>query len=48
MVFSTFPENPDLADFQIAIKHAKIDENSKFKKKIEKLILELPFGTGFI
>ena len=31
-VFSTFPENPDLADVQIAIKHAKIDENSKFKK----------------
>ena len=32
LVFSTFPENPDLADVQIAIKHAKIDENSKFKK----------------
>ena len=31
-VFSTFPENPDLADVQIAIKHAKIDENSKLKK----------------
>ena len=31
-VFSTFPENPDLADVQIAIKHAKIDENLKFKK----------------
>ena len=31
MVFSTFPENPDLADVQIAIKHAKIDEISKFK-----------------
>ena len=31
-VFSTFPENPDLADVQIAIKHVNIDENSKFKK----------------
>ena len=47
-VFSTFPENPDLADVQIAIKHAKIDENSKFKKNLENLILELPFGIGFI
>ena len=33
MVFSTFPENPDLAYVQSAIKHRKIDENSKFKKK---------------
>ena len=47
-VFSTFPENTDLTDVQIAIKHAKIDENSKFKKKFENLILELPFGGGFI
>ena len=47
-VFSTFPENPDLADVQIAIKHAKIDENSKFKKNLENFILELPFGIGFI
>ena len=44
-VFSTFPENPDLADVQIAIKHPKIDENSK---KFRKLILELSNGGGFI
>ena len=46
-VYTTFPENPDMAGVQIAIKHAKIVENSKFKK-IEKWILELPFGGGFI
>ena len=45
MVFFNIFENPDIADVQIVIKHAKIDENSK---KIEKLILELPFGGGFI
>ena len=28
-----FSENPDLGDVQIVIKHTKIDENSKFKKK---------------
>ena len=44
MVFSTFPENPDMAGVQITIKHAKIVENSKFKN----IILELPFDIGFI
>ena len=29
-VYTTFPENPDMAGVQIAIKHAKIVENSKF------------------
>ena len=48
LVFSTFPENPDMAGVQIAIKHAKIVENSKLKKKFENIILELPFGVGFI
>ena len=47
-VFFTFFENPDLAGVQSALKHAKINENSKFKKKFEKLILELSFGGGFI
>ena len=32
MVFFNIFENPDMADVQIALKHAKIDENSKFKK----------------
>ena len=31
------PENPDMADVQSTIKHDKIDENSKFEKKIEKI-----------
>ena len=31
--FLAFFENPDMVDVQIAIKHAKIYENSKFKKK---------------
>ena len=48
LVFSTFPENPDMVGVQSAIKHAKIDEISKFKNKIENIILELPFGIGFI
>ena len=30
--FLAFFENPDMADVQIAIKHAKIYEKSKFKK----------------
>ena len=30
--FFDFFENPDMADVQIAIKHVKIYENSKFKK----------------
>ena len=47
-VFSTFPENPDLADVQIAIKHAKNRRKFKIQKKFENLILELPFGIGFI
>ena len=29
--FFDFFENPDMADVQIAIKHVKIVENSKFK-----------------
>ena len=37
-----------MADVQSAIKHIKIYENSKFEKKIENIILELPFGIGFI
>ena len=37
-----------MVDVQSALKHAKIDENSKFKKNLENLILELPFGIGFI
>ena len=41
-------ENPDIVDVQNHTKCAKIDENSKFKKKIENLIRELPFGIGFI
>ena len=48
MVFFNIFENPDMADVQIALKHAKIDENSKFKKNFENLILGLPFGGGFI
>ena len=32
MVFFNIFENPDMADVQIALNHAKIDENSKFKK----------------
>ena len=35
--FFDFFENPDMAEVQSAIKHAKIDENSKFEKKIEKI-----------
>ena len=31
--FFDFFENPDMSDVQIAIKHVKIYENSKFKKK---------------
>ena len=31
--FLAFFENPDMADVQSAVKHAKIVENSKFKKK---------------
>ena len=47
--FFDFFENPDMADVQSAIKHAKIVENSKFKKQNSKhLILELPFAIGFI
>ena len=46
LVFSTFPENPDMFGVQSALKHLKIDEISR--KKIENLILELPFGVGFI
>ena len=30
--FLAFFENPDMVGVQIAIKHAKIYENSKFKK----------------
>ena len=45
MVFFNIFENPDIADVQIVIKHAKIDENSK---KIENLIPKLSFGGGFI
>ena len=30
--FLAFFENPDMSDVQIAIKHVKIYENSKFKK----------------
>ena len=33
---------------QSAIKHAKIDEISKFKKNLEILILEISFAGGFI
>ena len=37
-----------MVDVQSAVKHAKIVENSKIqKKKLEKIILELPFGVGF-
>ena len=46
-VFSTFPENPDLAYVQSAIKHGKMVENSNFKKNLENIILELPFDIGF-
>ena len=35
--FLAFFENPDMSDVQITIKHVKIYENSKFKKKIEKI-----------
>ena len=37
-----------MADVQMVIKHAKIDEISKFKKNFEKLIQKLSFGGGFI
>ena len=45
--YDFFPENPDMAGVQIAIKNAKIVESSKFKK-IENIIPELQFGIGFI
>ena len=48
MVFFNIFENPDMAYVQSAIKHGKMVENSNFKKKLENIILELPFGGGFI
>ena len=37
-----------MVDVQSALKHAKIYENSKFKKNPKKLIPKLSFDIGFI
>ena len=37
-----------MVDVQSALKHAKIYENSKFKKNPKKLIPKLSFAVGFI
>ena len=41
-------ENPDLVNVQIDIKHVKITDFLKFQKNLEKLILDLSFGMGFL
>ena len=47
LVFSTFPENPDLVDVQSAIKHAKYTKFQIFKNKNRKPDLRASIWSGF-
>ncbi len=46
--FFDFFQNPDLDDVQSAVKHSKIVENFKISIFPKNIVLELPFGIGFI
>ena len=48
LVFFDISENPGMAGVHIAIYHSKIVENFKILIFPKNMILDLPFGIGFI